>query len=72
MSYHDYKLSQGILARDPSINSLIMAAMMKADEKNLALLREAWPEVWTELLLRYNAPGGLIDGETLPTDEFGK
>lgn len=43
--------------------SLIMAAMREADTPNLNVLREHWPDVYTELADRYNAPGGFLPGE---------
>jgi hypothetical protein len=40
-----------------------MAAMRKADSDNLELLKAAFPAVWEELQQRYNAPGGMIEGD---------
>lgn len=61
MSLYAYKESQEIASR--GFDALIMAAMRKADTDNAGLLREAFPEIWKELLGRYNAPGGLLPGE---------
>jgi hypothetical protein len=60
MSLHDYKESRDIYGKGFSFYALIMAAMRSADSKNLAKLQAAFPEVWTELEARYNAPGGVI------------
>jgi hypothetical protein len=49
---------------DDNYYALIMAAMRNADTDNLRKLGEAFPEVWTELLKRYDAPSGLLEGET--------
>ena len=64
MSRFDYDASKKIFLEDPPFYALIMAAMRKADTHNVILLANAFPEVWTELAKRYNAPGGLLDGET--------
>jgi hypothetical protein len=64
MSYYDYRVSQEIAATDPPFAALIMAAARKADSDNVELLREAWPETIAELRARYNAPGGLLPGES--------
>lgn len=61
MSLYDYTVSRHLVGT--SFDALIMAAMRGADTTNLALLREAWPDVWNELEARYNAPGGVLDGD---------
>jgi hypothetical protein len=43
--------------------ALVMAAMRNADTANSAKLRRAFPEVYDELLARYDAPGGYLDGD---------
>lgn len=43
--------------------SLLMAAMREAGSGNLEKLKEAFPDTWAELKARYNAPGGLLEGE---------
>ena len=62
MSYFDYESSRTI-ASGASFYGIIMAAMRKADDGNLAKLTRAWPEQWAELQLRYNSPGGLMESE---------
>lgn len=64
MSMNDYKTSQRITAEDPSFYGIIMAAMRKADTGNAWTLRKAFPEIWDELQARYDAPSGLLAGET--------
>lgn len=61
MSLYDYKASQQLGMEDPPFYALIMAAMRKADDRNLLALQMAFPDVWTELRDRYNAPGGALD-----------
>jgi hypothetical protein len=56
-------MSQEIGRTDYPFYALIMAAMRQADDINIDKLRDAWPEVHGELTLRYNAPGGLLEGE---------
>lgn len=64
MSLYEYRESQAIERHDASFYSLIMAAMRRADDVNLPKLKGCWPEVWEELQARYNAPGGLLSGES--------
>lgn len=64
MSHFDYQTSKLIVLQDYPFYALIMAAMRQADTLNAALLREAFPRVWTELENRYHAPGGLLPGES--------
>lgn len=65
MSLHDYNCAGALASSDDStFYGHVMAAMMRADTDNLAKLKAAWPEVWDELQHRYNAPQGLMPGET--------
>jgi len=64
MSRHEYEESRRIYGEDPPFYALIMAAMRGADDVNEEKLRKAFPEVWAELKARYNAPGGLLPGES--------
>jgi len=63
MSRFDYEASKMIIVEDPPFYGLIMAAMRKADTDNLFNLKIAFPEVWDELQERYNAPGGMLEGD---------
>jgi len=63
MSKYDYDKSREIAAQDYPFYALIMAAMRKADDVNISLLKSCWPEVFQELRERYNAPGGYLPGE---------
>lgn len=69
MSLYDYRASRELAAQDPPFYALIMAAMRKADSSNELKLRQAWPAIWDELYLRYNAPGGLLEGEVDTNDD---
>lgn len=65
MSLYDYRVAQQLsTAQDIPFYSLIMAAMIRADSTNIVLLRAAFPEVWQEVYQRYNAPGGMLDGDS--------
>lgn len=64
MSLYDYLISKEIDARNPPFYAIIMAAARKADDENLLRLEIAFPEIIKELRLRYNAPGGILEGET--------
>jgi len=63
MSYYDYKTSLSIAAQNYPFYAVLMAAMRQADTDNLEKLRSAFPEVYSELQARYNAPGGTLPGE---------
>jgi len=43
--------------------TFLMAAIYEADTDNLEKLKSAFPEIVKELQERYNAPGGLLEGE---------
>ena len=58
---YDYQESQRIACEDYAFYALIMAAMRKADTDNLTKLQNAFPDVWSELVARYNAPGGMLN-----------
>jgi len=58
-----YREGREIAGKDHGFYALIQAAMRKADDLNLRKLRTAWPELYDELKVRYNAPGGILPGE---------
>ena len=60
MSVYDYKVSRQIFLDAPSFDSLIMAAIRRADSQNAARLRMAFPEVYAEVEARHNAVGGIL------------
>ena len=66
MSYYDYEVSRSLTQGDWPFNAIIMAAMRQADTVNLRKLQRAWPQIWGELRQRYDAPGGLLEGELEP------
>lgn len=63
MSLYDFNESLGLNRKDVGFNSLIMAAMLKADTINMHKLKCAFPEMYEEVNLRYNAPGGVLEGD---------
>jgi len=63
MSLWDYKKKQEIEALDPSFAALIMAAAQKADTRNLWALTAPFPDLVQEAKDRYNAPGGMLEGD---------
>jgi len=63
MSLYDYQQSKD-LAYNNEFYALLMAAMREADDDNLIKLYSAFPETFTELQARYNAPGGQLEGES--------
>ncbi len=63
MSLFDYQISKDIAEKDYSFYALLMATMRQADSDNTIMLKQCWPGIWKELQARYNAPGGILDGE---------
>lgn len=74
MSLYDYEMGRDIAARMFPFYAIIQAAMRQADTDNLEKLKAAWPEVWTELQARYNAPRGRLPDEqrNTPEDAIGR
>lgn len=60
MSLHGYHYSVKLANLDAPFESLIMAAMRKADSDNIVRLRASFLEIWTELRARYDAAFGVI------------
>jgi hypothetical protein len=60
MTLYDYQKSKEI---DAPFYTIIMAAMRKADSNNIEKLKCAFPETFDEFHKRYNAPGGIIEGD---------
>jgi len=63
MSYQEYTLGREISAKDYPFYALIQAAMRQADSRNLQKLKRVFPEIFRELKVRYDAPGGLLPDE---------
>jgi len=63
MSLYDYRESAKLASADTPFYAFIMAAMRKADDRNLVRLKMSFPEVWDELESRYHAPNGEIPGD---------
>ena len=63
MSLYDYELARVLVRSDPPFYALVMAAMMRADTINYALLKATWPDVLVEVQARFDAPGGRLEGE---------
>lgn len=60
MSHSDYIEGQRLSLGDPPFSSIIQAAMRKAGGSNLSKLQKGWPEIWSDLQARYDAPGGRL------------
>ena len=39
---------------------MIMAAVMRADDQNMAKIKREWPDLVVEVRQRYNSPGGML------------
>jgi hypothetical protein len=63
MSLYDYEQGREIESQGHPFYALVQAAMRQADSDNILRLQAAFPEVHAELTARYNAPGGLLEGE---------
>lgn len=64
--YFAYRASVELGKGDPSFYGLLMAAMRRADSRNAAILRQAFPEVWRDLQARYDAPCGVLYSDPAP------
>lgn len=63
MSKFDYQQSRELAMGDPTFAALIMAAYRKADNQNAARLKVMFPSICEEMMARYHAPDGLLEGE---------
>jgi hypothetical protein len=66
MSLYDYEVGLKVVTQygDDEFYGLIQACMRLADTDNLEKLKSAWPDVYDDLVQHYNAPGGLLPGES--------
>ena len=60
MSLYDYQKSLKIAGANYSFYAIVMAAIRQADSDNLELLKQAFPETFSELYTRYHSPGGRL------------
>jgi len=63
MSLYDYEKSKRISGCGYPWYGLLMALIRDADTDNLAKIECEWPDVVAEFRARYNAPGGLLEGD---------
>lgn len=64
MSVFNYREAEKIWQEhDPSVDTLIMAAIRKADAFNLQMIRACWPHLVDEFYYRYNSGAALMPGE---------
>lgn len=63
MSLYDWTKALELEKKDVPFYGLLMAAVLRADDLNLAKLNVMWPEICSEVQARYNAPGGKLEGE---------
>lgn len=63
MTYHDYLVARDLERCDLPFFALVQAAMRRASTSNLEKLQTVFPEVWSDLQRRYEAPGGLLPEE---------
>lgn len=60
---HAYNSAKNDIPADVPFYALIAAAVSRADTYNLDALDRAFPGVVDEVRARYNAPGGVLDGD---------
>lgn len=60
---HAYRCANEDIPSDVPFYSLIAAAVKRADTPNLDALDRAFPGVVEEVRARYNAPGGVLEGD---------
>lgn len=63
LNHYDYKFSENISDASPPFYALIAAAMRQADSINSEKLKMVFPGVSDDLIARYNAPDGKLEGE---------
>lgn len=63
MSLYDYHYSRKLILDDPPFDSLIFAAIRKADSTNMERLKRSFPELAEEMQARYNARLGVIPSD---------
>lgn len=63
MSLYDYRASSELSRLDFPFYAMLFALIRRADTRNMALIEAAWPESYAEFVARYNAPGGVLDGD---------
>jgi hypothetical protein len=64
VSLYQYKQAEEIQrAFDPSVETLVMAAVLKADPINLMKIERCWPGLVEEWRYRFQSGGGLLPHE---------
>ena len=58
-----FRRGMEISRTDPPFAALIVAALHKADGRNAAVIRAAFPSIAEEAQARYDAPGDLLPGD---------
>jgi hypothetical protein len=66
MSRFDYDVARTLHRADTPFYGLLMAAMLKSDTHNRALLRAVFPDVWDELNAREDALDGKLPSDDVP------
>lgn len=67
MSRIDYEIAKTLRTADTPFYALVMAAILKSDPHNRALLRAVFRDVHDELTAREKTPGGHLPGDDVPT-----
>lgn len=63
LNFYDYQQSIEISSKGYWFYALLASLMRKADSSNLEKLKSAYPKFYEDLVERYNAPGGALEGE---------
>lgn len=66
MSLYDFRASAQLAAQDWPADTLLMAAMRRADPVTAQVLEDAFPDLWRDFAQRKESPDGLLSGEAPP------
>ena len=68
----DYNIARALYSADLPFSALIAAAGLRADTANTHKLQGMFPELLVDLQKRYDAPGGLIEGDNTSGGELDR
>jgi hypothetical protein len=57
---YDWTIAEELARSSAPVDALIMAAVLRADSRNLERLRAGFPALVAEAQARYDAPGGRL------------
>lgn len=63
MSRNEFMLALTLYAKDIPVRSLLMAAILMADERTAKTLKKGFPDIWKEVEQRSKASDGYLPDE---------